>query len=53
MLRPMWTDDPVADNDAYQAYLEEVNREPDIDDWEDIYLDDYWHSEGKFDEVLI
>lgn len=44
MLRPSWTDDPVADNDAYQAYLEEVNKEPDYWVEEDYFVeeDDWW-----------
>ena len=44
---PMWTDDPVADAEAYARYLDEIEEEEDEDDydfdwvWEDLATDDY------------
>ena len=45
--RPMWTDDPVRDEMAWQAYLEEQNSQSD-DDY-DPWRDEPDEEEGRDD----
>ena len=46
--RPMWTDDPVRDEMAWQAYLEEQNSQSDEDDY-DPWRDERDEEEGRDD----
>ena len=51
MLIPSWSDSPEYDNERWQRYLEEECRErEEVNNWEDIYLDDYRESEGYYAE---